>query len=427
MKRRLAMRLRGIRLPLLAAAVWAGICLTVYAADLEYRETIYVSPTSTTVSLSPTYAVSRSYVPTEYVIPTYIPTSASYIATSYYAEPVSLLPTAYVATTYRRGLFGRRWLVERPLATSYGVAYLPSSYIAPTLYPTSYRVTSYLPTTWQYPSVLATSYSSLPAIGCDDIALATPSQPSSSSRVVRSSANGEPRASDSGRREEQPISSAVDPAPDALSPIAPLPDTQKNKPPADAASTPRGDTPPIPPSPSKPDPGAAQSDAAKAAQQGTAKAGDKKATDGAASAKDKQKAATTVAPDGNQDQQQLLPAPEAPGSEGIRHETLRPNYSQRARRLQRKNILFGTIESDTGAPREEVPVSVVSRTNSQIHHDGISDAFGTFAISVPDGEWTIKVTQPSGRVSSVRSITVRNGKVMDNLEAREIFNLIISF
>src|SRR5262249_42121047 len=115
MKRRLAMRLRGIRLPLLAAAVWAGIGLTVYATDYGYRDTIYVSPTSATVSLSPTYAISRSYVPTDYVIPSYIPTSASYLTTSYYAEPLSILPTAYVETTYRRGLFGRRWIVERPL------------------------------------------------------------------------------------------------------------------------------------------------------------------------------------------------------------------------------------------------------------------------------------------------------------------------
>ena len=128
------LRLPGIRLPLLAVAAWAGISLTVYAADLRYGETVYVSPTSATVSLALTYLVSRSYpVATDYIVPSYIPTSASYLTTSYYANPVTVLPTTYLATTtYRRGLFGRRWLVERPLFASYDVAYVPSSYVAST-------------------------------------------------------------------------------------------------------------------------------------------------------------------------------------------------------------------------------------------------------------------------------------------------------
>ena len=99
----------------------------------------------------------------------------------------------------------------------------------------------------------------------------------------------------------------------------------------------------------------------------------------------------------------------------------------RSRRADRRNILIGTVESESGAPREEVPVTVVNRNNTLVHHDGVTNAYGGFAIRVPDGQWTVKVTMPSGRVETVRNVTVTNGTVMDNLEAREVFNLIISF
>ena len=34
---------------------------------------------------------------------------------------------------------------------------------------------------------------------------------------------------------------------------------------------------------------------------------------------------------------------------------------------------------------------------------------------------------PSGNIQTVRDITVTDGRVMDNLEAREVHNLIISY
>jgi hypothetical protein len=97
------------------------------------------------------------------------------------------------------------------------------------------------------------------------------------------------------------------------------------------------------------------------------------------------------------------------------------------RRVDRRNILFGTVETDNGEPRGEVPVSVTNRNNSQLQHNGVSNAFGGFAIPVPDGQWTVQVTMPSGSVQTVRQISVTNGKVMDNLENREVYNLIISY
>ena len=51
----------------------------------------------------------------------------------------------------------------------------------------------------------------------------------------------------------------------------------------------------------------------------------------------------------------------------------------------------------------------------------------SFAIRLDDGEWNVNVRMPSGRFYPVRSVTVSNGKVMDNQEGREVRNLIISY
>ncbi len=99
----------------------------------------------------------------------------------------------------------------------------------------------------------------------------------------------------------------------------------------------------------------------------------------------------------------------------------------RMRPADRRNILFGTVETDDGQPLGEVPVTVVNRNDSSIRHNGVSDAFGSFAIRVPDGQWIVRVTMPSGNMQTVRNITVTGGKVMDNLELREVQNLIISY
>src|ERR1017187_4912316 len=106
------MRFSGIRLPLLAAGVGASVGLSLWATDRSYGQAVYVYPASTTISLSNPYVLPRSYfVPSSYVFP-------NYIESSYTVEPVSLLGTGYIETTYRRGLFGRRWVVERPVIAS---------------------------------------------------------------------------------------------------------------------------------------------------------------------------------------------------------------------------------------------------------------------------------------------------------------------
>ena len=43
----------------------------------------------------------------------------------------------------------------------------------------------------------------------------------------------------------------------------------------------------------------------------------------------------------------------------------------------------------------------------------LTDAFGRFAVRLDDGDWTVNVTMPSGRVYSVSQIRVSNGQITD--------------
>src|SRR5262249_40223696 len=165
------MRSLGIRLPLFAATAWAGISLSAWGMDLRYVDAIYVTPTTATVTLPSSYLLPTSYlatssyvVPSAYVVP-------SYVATSYVAEPVGLWPATYIATTYRRGLLGRRWLVERPVVAAYATTYLPTVDYVPTYYATSYRTRLYRPTVYEYPSAWETSYVTSARNECDDVVL----------------------------------------------------------------------------------------------------------------------------------------------------------------------------------------------------------------------------------------------------------------
>jgi len=85
------------------------------------------------------------------------------------------------------------------------------------------------------------------------------------------------------------------------------------------------------------------------------------------------------------------------------------------------------VETNSGDPREGVRVDVANRTDRRLARHGISDAFGSFAIGLEDGDWSVEVTMPSGRVYSVRQISVTKGRVVDDQEQREIPNLIISY
>jgi hypothetical protein len=426
-----------------------GLGFSVWAMDFGFGETVFVTPTSTTYSLAPSYLLSTSYAtPTAYVVPNYVSTSyavpsylstsyvvpSSYYATTYTTEPLSLLPTTYVATAYRRGLFGRRWLVERPVIASYGTAYfpssyattyVPSSYVYPSYVATSYRVRSYTPTVYEYPAWETASV--IRRGDCDEVALAPSVSSPAPSSSSRPSTSGGTNTGQYDSIDDPTIPSTVEPLrADERAGARTSGSEALTK--GQAPSGGRADTPPIPP-------------AAEQGQQGTPKnqtsvpppksnagaAGNTATPKQDADAATKSKAAVPTAPAGDSNEIDLRPAPGLDGSGTIRRDSGKAIYSTRALRPERRNILVGRVESSAGEPQGEVPVTVTSRSNRLIHRDGLTNAFGGFAIRLADGEWTVNVTMPSGRVYPVRTVTVSNGKVVDNAEGREVHNLIITY
>jgi len=222
--------------------------------------------------------------------------------------------------------------------------------------------------------------------------------------------------------------------PSNVDPLRPDERTSTRTPGSDAASkaqtpaTGRADTPPVPQAVEQgPNTLKNQTNQPAAKAAGAGAGGNTGAAKPDADATTKAKAATPTAPAGEQNDIDLRPAPGADSSGTIRRDVSKPVYSTRALRPERRNILIGRVESSAGEPQGEVPVTVTSRSNSSIHRDGLTNAFGGFAIRLTDGEWTVNVTMPSGRVYSVRSVTVSNGRVLDNQEGREVQSLIITY
>jgi hypothetical protein len=90
-------------------------------------------------------------------------------------------------------------------------------------------------------------------------------------------------------------------------------------------------------------------------------------------------------------------------------------------------VLAGRVENDGGDPREGVKVILSNRSQPGVDRAGVSDAFGEFAIRLEDGDWSVRVVMPSGRVYPLRQVTARNGHVVDDREGRDIPSLIISY
>jgi hypothetical protein len=134
------------------------------------------------------------------------------------------------------------------------------------------------------------------------------------------------------------------------------------------------------------------------------------------------KRANELTPGENTKEPALEPAPPLE-SVPTKRDSLRPRYLAQATR----NVLLGRVESDGGEAREGVRVTVSSRTEPGLARGGVSNAFGRFAIRLDDGDWTVRVTMPSGRTYAVRQITVNGGRVIDEEEGRDVPNLVISY
>jgi len=95
-------------------------------------------------------------------------------------------------------------------------------------------------------------------------------------------------------------------------------------------------------------------------------------------------------------------------------------------RPELRNVLVGKVKArDTSEPEEGVRVFVSNRENTSERREALTDALGRFAIRVPDGDWTVSVTMPSGRVYSVSQIIVTNGQITDE-RGRDVPSLVIT-
>ena len=381
---------------------------TSYVSSSSIFPTSYASsaiiPTSYTSSFIPTsYVSSSSIFPTSYVMPTstIYPTS-SIIETG----GLGYYPTSYVSY-YRGGLFRPRRFVER--TSYYGTPsrlLTPTAYYAPTTYltPTSYLVptmatSSILPTTYISGSyVTPTSVlvdngvittSATAEVCCDsspsNVVAAAPTRVIAPTQA-QGTASGQPIYS--SKKETEPTMRSTDRVP-----------TSSNI--ANSGAEPPVVAPEVLNPPPAPVP---------ARSGGTA--GGAGADTGAAT-----DPGPSTSPPGPDRPSGIVPTPE-PGTMGgqqprlqetSKRIALRPNYAST------KNILRGRVVSyETSNPEEFVTVVLVSRTNAFEDRPIKTNADGEFKISLPDGDWAVKVTMPSGSLYTVaRAVTASGGRVVD--------------
>ena len=166
------MRSLSIRLALPVVSIWMGCGLSVWGMDVRYGETVYLFPTTTTVSVPTTYVATSTVAPSSYLLPAAF-VMPSYYPTAYISNDVVLAPTTYVETRYRQGLigrlFGRARVVERSVVATYP-AYVPTTLTWPAYSPTTYSVArEYAPTVFESPVTYETAYLTSPASPCDEV------------------------------------------------------------------------------------------------------------------------------------------------------------------------------------------------------------------------------------------------------------------
>ncbi|HEY2158267.1 MAG TPA: carboxypeptidase regulatory-like domain-containing protein [Isosphaeraceae bacterium] len=444
------------RLPWTPLAMTLGLLApNASRADITLVETVDVVPTSV-VALPRTYYAPTSYVATSAplvaspstviydVSPTayYVPTSY-FVPTRYYVPTSYYVPTAY---SYRRP-FRRNRFVETAYLYEAPAYVTPTYYAAPRTYvPSSTVVSSSLCCESASPVVAAPSRSSEAAI--------EPMAPRPSGGTIESSAAGDPDeqvapAGASGLRPITPsvpgrgtggTSSAVGANPAGTNGNAP----PANKGPGGAA--PSGASPTLgtgsPSNPTTRDSrGVAQPPAPGSGNTpGSPGSGTGAATKGAGSAPP----APTPAPDSATPPQRPepdlppgpVPSPAAPADplglpstdEAIRRSSNKPVLSTRDLRPLVQNILRGRVVSaDTRVPETGVTVILVDRQGRFADRTTRTDANGRFSLALPEGDWTIVLTMPSGRELPVEEglVTASAGKVSDRW-GRELSNLVIS-
>jgi hypothetical protein len=84
-----------------------------------------------------------------------------------------------------------------------------------------------------------------------------------------------------------------------------------------------------------------------------------------------------------------------------------------------RNVLIGVVQSSaSGEPEEGVRLTLTNPSDRRLAKVTSTDAFGRFAVCLADGDWTVNVTMPSGRVYAVSQLRVSNGQITDSLGRR---------
>ena len=70
-------------------------------------------------------------------------------------------------------------------------------------------------------------------------------------------------------------------------------------------------------------------------------------------------------------------------------------------------------------------ITVTNRLGKTADRLADTDAYGRYAVRLPDGEWTVKVTMPSGRTYAVSQLSVSGGQIIDD-QGRDVPTLVIT-
>ena len=396
------------RVVIAGASLAATLAASIRPAQADILVGSTLIPTSSVMTTS-------AYLPTSYVVPT-----STYLPTSYVVPTSTLLPTSSVFATsylptsssvtrsyYTGGLFRPRRYVERTSYFGSPTSYLSTSaYLAPTSYltPTSYFSSSLMPTSYVVPTTstfVPTTYLSRSYI--------TPTSYLVDDSLVTTSATS--TCCDSG---SATMSVPMEQAAMPTRAVAPR-----------VQSAPIGGGNTITSQPSNGNSVAPQAERAPSAstrqapsEEGTSSAVNPPVISTPAPPTPTRPSVEAVSPP-SPDQQLDVPIIPAPGSMGqpqadeqISRTSFRPSYT--ASRPTTRNILRGKVISyDSGRPEEMVAVVLTNRSGGFTDRKTLTDAEGEFKISLPDGDWAVKVTMPSDSVYTVGAVTASSGKVID--------------
>lgn len=402
-----------------------------YYVPTTFTSSSVVMPTSyaTAYDLSPTsyYAPASTILPTRYYVP------ARYYATSYIAPTAYVAPTSYVETgytTYRRGLFGRRRYVETSYLYEPSWAVTPTYYVAPRSYVASAAVVA---------SSACCETASPAVVQAAPIResrpVAEPMPERQAGGTIESSAVGEPED-----RIEPIVPSVAQPRKQTVVPNgttggqgAGAGATSSG---TGATSNPGGATVPSTPAPAAAVPTTRDTRPAPAAQPTPAAAdAAKAATNPQTKTADGPTPPARTEPEPPNFAPAPVPAPAGPSNpldfpnmdDATRRSSYKPVAPSFSTRLA-QNVLRGRVVSaDSRLPESGVEVILVDRMGRFENRRARTDASGRFALVVPEGDWTILLTMPSGRALPVEEgvVTASAGKVSDRW-GRELTNLILS-